>query len=205
MNFPSSQRVRTYESSFEVAHSEAREKGFSGSLVLRSGTKKGVVVYLEGWPIYAKYNNGRGDELHAQDAIDSLNTVTGSIDRHPSEPNMVEMFRTYMGYIDREEGEINVYKVRDVEIPERTILVTQGGELNKVKAPRGERVGYSPNEEYLKEYFEENEVTGYALSNDEAMFFEDGHMTRREKFKEDGLSIVVRMQQGEDFESLEVR
>lgn len=49
MSYPSSEEVRSYPSGFEVAHSEARLKGFNGSLALRSDDCDGVVVYLRGF------------------------------------------------------------------------------------------------------------------------------------------------------------
>ncbi|MDY7082040.1 MAG: hypothetical protein SXQ77_06465, partial [Halobacteria archaeon] len=87
LEYPPSNDVRTYESSFEAAHSEARQKGFNGSLVLRSDDGEGVIVYLDGYPIYSYYTNS--DTKHAKEAMEYIIQQRGEIDRHESEDETV--------------------------------------------------------------------------------------------------------------------
>ncbi|MFW5929235.1 MAG: hypothetical protein ACOCT0_02310 [Halobacteriota archaeon] len=201
MNVPAPEQIRTHESSFDVAHTEARQKGFTGSLVVESDRGKGVVVYLEGWPVYAEVeglDSGEGEE-----AVDVLVGVEGEIERHTSRTDSVEMFLTYMSYIGRESGLIDVFETDHVEVDRRTILVTQAGNLNKTKAPAGTRIGYASDLESAERYFESEETMGYALSNDEIVFFDGGEEVEREHFKEDGLSMLVRMKTEEGLGALE--
>jgi hypothetical protein len=201
MRFPASEQVSSHESSFEAAHSEVRKKGFTGSLVIDSVEAKGVTVYLDGWPVYAKYR-GSSDK-GGQDAVEEMKTQSGEIDRHASRHDTVEMFQTYMSYIGRDDGLISVQKTDKVEVQPRTILVTKGGNLEKTQVPAGVRVGYSPDEKQAQEFFEEKEMSGYALSNDEIIFFEEGEETDRKQFKNDDLSILVRMDTEEGLGVLE--
>ncbi len=201
MKYPSAEEVRTHESSFEAAHSEARKKEFNGSLVLDGGSGEGVVVYLEGWPIYAEYH-GLENAL-GTDALDLMTEQSGKIERNVSRKESVEMFRTYMEYIGENQGSINIYEADRVEVSKRTILVTKAGSLEKTTAPAGTRVGYAPDLDYVEEYFAKNEATGYALSNDEIVFYEEGDETDREGFKQDGLSMLVSMESDEGLAALE--
>jgi len=201
MRFPASEQVSSHESSFEAAHSEVRKKEFTGSLVLNSVEGEGVAVYLNGWPIYAKYK-GANDES-GERAVKEMKKQSGEIERHASRRDPVEMFRTYMNYIGREEGLISVHRTDEVEVQPRTILVTKGGSLEKTQVPGGVRLGYSPDQRQAYEFFEEEELTGYALSNDEIIRFEDGEEQDRKKFKDDGLSTLVRMASEEGLGALE--
>ncbi|MGK2230157.1 MAG: hypothetical protein ACI9QA_000307 [Methanobacteriota archaeon] len=201
MRFPASEQVSSHESSFEAAHSEVRKKGFTGTLVLDAVDGNGVAVYLDGWLVYAKYRGA--SEEWGQDALEAMKDRSGEIDRHASRRDPVEMFRTYMSYIGRQEGLVSVHHTDEVEVPKRTILVTEGGSLEKTEVPPGTRIGYSPDEELTRSFFEEKGMSGYALSNDEIVFFDDGEETNREKFKDDELSILVRMESEEAGAALE--
>ena len=201
MKFPASEQVSSHESSYEAAHTEARKKEFVGSLVLSSTEGDGVVVYLDGWPVYAKYNGE--NELDGEDAVDRMKDLSGELDRHVSRQDSVEMFRTYMSYIGRDEGLITMHRTDEVEVRERTILVTEGGTLEKTELPAGVRLGYSADERQAREYFEEKGMTGYALSNNEVVFFENGTEVDRKQFKDDDLSILVRMESEEGLGALE--
>lgn len=202
MRFPASEQVSSHESSFEAAHAEARKKEFIGSLVLRSVEGDGVVVYLDGWPVYAKYKSGEEEES-GEDAVDRMRRLSGDLDRHVSRRDAVEMFRTYMSYIGRDEGLISAHKTDEVEVQRRTILVTEDGNLEKTKLPRGVRLGYSATEGQARDFFEEQSMTGYALSNKEVVFFEDGEPTERKQFKDDDFSMLVRMDSEEGLGALE--
>jgi hypothetical protein len=201
MKFPASEQVSSHESSYEAAHTEARKKEFVGSLVLSSTEGDGVVVYLDGWPVYAKYKGE--NELDGEDAVDRMKDLSGELDRHVSRQDSVEMFRTYMSYIGRDEGLITMHRTDEVEVRERTILVTEGGTLEKTELPAGVRLGYSADERQAREYFEEKGMTGYALSNNEVVFFENGTEVDRKQFKDDDLSILVRMESEEGLGALE--
>ena len=201
MRFPASEQVSSHESSFEAAHSEARKKGFTGTLVLDAVDGEGLVVYLDGWLVYAKYR-GSSDEW-GKDALETMKDRSGEIDRHASRRDPVEMFRTYMSYIGRDEGLVSVHMTDRIEAPQRTILVTEGGNLEKTEVPPGTRVGYAPDERQVYSFFEEKEMSGYALSNDELIYFEDGEETDRDRFKDDELSILVRMKSEEAGAALE--
>ncbi len=201
MNYPAAEEVRTHESSFDAAHSEARKKEFTGSLRLESERGEGVVVYLDGWPIYAEF---RGVEsAYGSEAVDMMREVSGRIERNVSRREAVEMFRTYMEYIGEELGAVNIYEADRVDVRERTILVTKAGDLDKTTAPAGTRVGYAPDLDYVSTYFEENDETGYALSNDEIVFYDEGEEVERNRFKEDGLSMLVSMDSDEGLGTLE--
>ena len=201
MRFPASEQVSSHESSFEAAHTEARKKEFVGSLVLSSSEGDGVVVYLDGWPVYAKYKGER--ELDGEEAVGRMRDLSGDLDRHVSRQDSVEMFRTYMSYIGRDEGLIKMHRTDEVQVRERTILVTEGGNLEKTEIPEGLRLGYSADENQASEYFKEEGVTGYALSNSEVIFFENGTEVDRKNFKEDDMSILVRMDSEEGLGALE--
>jgi len=201
MRFPASEQVSSHESSFEAAHTEARKKEFVGSLVLSSTDGDGVVVYLDGWPVYAKY---KGDEeIDGEEAVERMKELSGELDRHVSRQDSVEMFRTYMSYIGRDEGLITMHRTDEVEVHERTVLVTEGGTLNKTELPPGVRLGYSADERQARDYFDEKGMTGYALSNNEVIFFENGTVVEKKEFKEDDLSILVRMDSEEGLGALE--
>ena len=201
MRFPASEQVSSHESSFEAAHTEARKKEFVGSLVLSSTDGDGVVVYLDGWPVYAKY---KGDEeIDGEEAVERMKELSGELDRHVSRQDSVEMFRTYMSYIGRDKGLITMHRTDEVEVHERTVLVTEGGTLNKTELPPGVRLGYSADERQARDYFDEKGMTGYALSNNEVIFFENGTVVEKKEFKEDDLSILVRMDSEEGLGALE--
>jgi len=201
MRYPASEQVSNHESSFEAAHTEARKKEFVGSLVLSSDEGDGVVVYLDGWPVYAKY---KGDEeMDGEMAVDYMKTLSGRLDRHVSRRDPVEMFRTYMEYIGRDEGLITMHRTDEVEVRKRTILVTESGTLEKTEVPPGIRLGYSADEKQAKRYFSEVSITGYALSNREIIFFEEGEEVDRKEFKEDDFSMLIRMDSEEGLGALE--
>ncbi|MFP4174765.1 MAG: hypothetical protein ACLFSW_03180 [Halobacteriales archaeon] len=201
MRYPASEQVSSHESSFEAAHSEARKKEFTGTLVLDAVDGEGVAVYLDGWLVYAKFRGAT--EEWGQEALEAMKDRSGEIERHASRRDPVEMFRTYMSYIGREEGLVSVHHTDKIEVPKRTILVTQGGNLEKTEVPPGTRIGYSPDERLTRNFLEENGMSGYALSNDELVFFEDGEETERKRFKDDELSILVRMESEEAGAALE--
>lgn len=201
MRYPASEEVASHQSTFEAAHTEARKKGFTGSLVFDAVEGEGVVVYLNGWPVYAEYQGPTYET--SEDAVREMKGMSGEIDRHASRKDAVEMFKTYLNYIGRDEGFINVYRVDQVEIQKRTILVTKAGNLEKTQVPPGKRVGYSPSEDQAVEYFAEEGASGYALSNNEIIFFEEGEETERNRFKEDDLSTLVRMDSEEGLGALE--
>lgn len=203
MRYPASEQVSNHESSFETAHVEARKKGFVGSLVLSSAHGDGVVVYLDGWPVYAKYKGNDGEEINGEDAVDHMKDLSGELDRHVSRRDPVEMFRTYMSYIGREEGLITMHRTDEVEVRKRTILVTEGGTLEKTEVPAGLRLGYSADEKQARNFFSNEGITGYALSNSEVVFFEEGREVDRKQFKEDEYSILVRMDSEEGLGALE--
>ncbi|MDY6780399.1 MAG: hypothetical protein SV760_07630 [Halobacteria archaeon] len=204
MNVPPSQEVRSHESSFESAHSEAREKDFTGSLVIDGAGDKGVAVYLDGWAIYAQLTDKvEGSEVFGKEALERMIELSGTVERHVSDTGTIEMFRTYMDYIDRGDGLLNIYELDTVEVPERTVMVQKGGSVDKVTAPGGIRIGYSPNEDRATEVFEERGIDGYALSNDDIIFFENGEPNHRREFKQDGLSILVRVDSEEGLGALE--
>lgn len=192
MDYPPSHEVRTYESSFEAAHSEAREKGFNGSLVLRSDNGDGVVVYLDGWPIYGYHVNST--EAYGETAIESLIPETGLVDRHESNDETVDMFHTYMDYLGREQGLLDIAEKEECEVLERELLITVDDELTKIEVPAGRRIGYAPRPKYAEKYAEEHTLTGYALSNNDIIYFEDGRTVAHETFKEDGESMLARME-----------
>lgn len=202
MKFPASEQVSNHESSFEAAHAEARKKEFIGSLVLSSVEGDGVVVYLDGWPVYAKYKSG-DEEVSGEDAVNRMKRLSGTLDRHVSRRDAVEMFRTYMSYIGRDEGLITVHRTDGVEVRKRTILVTEGGELEKTSLPAGVRLGYSADERQARDFFAEEGMKGYALSNNEVIFFEGGEPVEKKEFKEDDFSMLVRMDSEEGLGALE--
>jgi len=196
MQYPSSEEVRSYPSEFEVAHSEARHKGFTGSLVLRSEDVGGVIAYLEGVPVYAyaRHDEVAKSDASGGDAVELLSSKDGTVDRHPSDSESVRMFLTYMEYLGRDEHIIHVYEKEPVEIAERTFLVTGDNGLTKVEVPAGTRVGYSLSEEDVSSYFEDESADGYAVSNDAVLRFGNGHETGREEMKDDGEPLLARME-----------
>ena len=194
MQYPSSEDVRSYPSEFEVAHSEARHKGFSGSLVLRSDEGDGVVVYLRGLPVYAHAMYRDGDDVRGVEAVDTLTLRSGTVDRRSSDPESVRMFCTYMKYLGRDGSVIHVYRRNEVEIAAREFVVMGDGDLTKVDVPEGVRVGYSRSLEDVSKYFEKENADGYAVSNDTVVSFRNGHETEREVMKEDGEPLLARME-----------
>ena len=201
MRFPASEQVSSHESSFEAAHTEARKKEFVGSLVLSSTDGDGVVVYLDGWPVYAKYKGKK--ELDGEAAVERMKDLSGELDRHISRQDSVEMFRTYMSYIGRDEGLITIRRTDEVRVQQRTILITGSGNLEKTEIPPGLRIGYSADERQTVEFFKNEDMTGYALSNSEVIFFENGTEVDREQFKKNDLSMLVRMDSEEGLGALE--
>lgn len=201
MKFPASERVKSHESSFESAHAEARKSEFTGTYLFNSVEGKGVTIYLDGWPVYAKYKGSSKEE--ARDATEIMKGQTGDVEVHASRRDRVEMFCTYMRYIGRDNALIDVYFVDEAEIPERKVLVTNNNTLDMSIIPPGTRVGYSPDRGQVIDFFSEREIGGYALSNDEVIFFSDGEVTDRERFKNDGLPMLVRMNSGEGLGELE--
>ncbi|MDZ7687262.1 MAG: hypothetical protein U5J64_00825 [Halobacteriales archaeon] len=201
MRYPASEQVSNHESSFETAHTEARKKEFVGSLVLNSSGGDGVVVYLDGWPVYAKFKDD--EEMNGEMAVDYMKTLSGNLDRHVSRRDPVEMFRTYMEYIGREEGLITMHRTDEVEVRKRTILVTESGTLEKTEVPAGVRLGYSADKKQAKSFFSDEGITGYALSNKKVMFFKEGEEVDRKQFKEDDFSMLVRMDSEEGLGALE--
>jgi|GEM_PF-2275115 len=193
MQYPSSEDVRSYPSEFEVAHSEARHKGFSGSLVLRSDEGDGVVVYLRGLPVYAHAMYRDGDDVRGMEAVDTLTLRSGTVDRRSSDPESVRMFCTYMEYLGRNGSVIHVYRRNEVEIAAREFVVMGDGDLTKVDVPEGMRVGYSRSLEDVSKYFEKENADGYAVSNNMVVSFRNGHETEREVMKEDGEPLLARM------------
>lgn len=202
MEFPPAEAISTHESTFESAHSEAKQTQFDGSVHIDAGDAEGVTVYMDGWPIYAVYRGTEGDAV-GKDAVDAMVPLSGTLERHDASRERVEMFRTYMEFVDRVEGLMNIYEPDTVEVRDRTILVTKAGDLEKVDVPAGVRRGYAPNEEYLMTYFEDEELAGYGLSNNEIVFFEDGDVSDRRRFKDDGLSILVRIDSKDGLGALE--
>jgi hypothetical protein len=201
MRFPASEQVSSHESSFGAAHNEARKKEFVGSLVLSSSKGDGVVVYLDGWPVYAKF---KGDtELDGEGAVERMENLSGELDRHVSRQDSVEMFRTYMSYIGRDEGLITIRRMDEVQVRRRTILVTEGGNLEKTELPTGLRIGYSADEKQAIEYIGDEGMTGYALSNSEVVFFENGTEVDRKEFKDNDMSMLIRMESEEGLGALE--
>ena len=198
MRYPSSEEVLSYPSEFEVAHSEARLKGFSGSLVMRSddgdGDGDGVVVYLRGLPVYAHAKRADGGDARGNDAVGDLLSRSGTIDRRPSDSESVRMFCTYMEYLNRDRCVVHVYEKEPVEIPEREFVATGDGGLTKVKVPGGTRVGYSRTHEYVSRYFEEERADGYAVSNDRVVRFGNGHETGVDVVKDDSGPLLARME-----------
>ena len=194
MQYPSSEDVRSYPSEFEVAHSEARHKGFSGSLVLRSDEGDGVVVYLRGLPVYAHAMYRDGDDVRGMEAVDTLTLRSGTVDRRSSDPESVRMFCTYMEYLGRNGSVIHVYRRNEVEIAAREFVVMGDGDLTKVDVPEGVRVGYSRSLEDVSKYFEKENADGYAVSNNMVVSFRNGHETEREVMKEDGEPLLARME-----------
>lgn len=192
MDYPPSEQVRTYESPFEAAHSEAREKGFNGSLVLRSDNGDGVVVYLDGWPIYGYYVDST--EIYGEKAVQHLMPETGLIDRHESNDETVDMFHTYMEYLGRDDGLLDIAERERCEVLERELLITEDDELTKVEVPAGTRIGYAPRPKYAEKYAGEHGLTGYALSNNDVLYFDEGQKTGHEVFKEEEGSVLARME-----------
>ncbi|MDY7082318.1 MAG: hypothetical protein SXQ77_07930, partial [Halobacteria archaeon] len=179
MKFPQSENVREYESSIEAAHSEAQRKLFDGSLVVSTdGESEGVIVYLGGYPIYAYYIDGTDDtdveEFHSENAVERLTQKHGEIQRHDSDADIVRMFHTYMEYLGRDENLINVYEKARMKVREKTVLVTRDATLDKVSLPEGERVGYAPSAGHAEKFARKHGFTGYAVSNNEVVFFRDG-------------------------------
>ncbi|MDZ7687611.1 MAG: hypothetical protein U5J64_02610 [Halobacteriales archaeon] len=199
MQYPSSEEVRSYPSEFEVAHSEARHKGFTGSLVLRSDDGSGVIAYLNGLPVYAyaRYDELSKGDVSDGEAVEILSRRRGTVDRHPSDSESVRMFLTYMKYLGRDEQIIHVYEKKPVKIAERTFLVTGDDGLTKVEVPAGARVGYAMSEEEVSRYFEDESADGYAVSNDAVLRFGNGHETGREEMKDDGEPLLARMESEE--------
>jgi hypothetical protein len=194
MQYPSSEDVRSYPSGFEVAHSEARHKGFDGSLVLRSEDGDGVVVYRDGLPIYAHAMYQDGDDVCGSGAVEALKLRSGTVDRRPSDEESIRMFCTYMEYLGRENSLMRVYEKDEVEVGEREFVVTKGGDLTKVDVPGGVRVGYSRSLEEVSKYFENESADGYAVSNDAVVRFGNGHETESKVLKDDGEPLLARME-----------
>ena len=203
MQYPSSEEVRSYPSEFEVAHSEARHKGFSGSLVLSSEEGDGVVVYLDGLPIYAHAMYDNGEDERGGKAVDVLVLRSGTIDKRPSDEESIRMFCTYMEYLGRGDSMLYVYEKKEVEIAAREFVVMEGGDLTKVDVPEGVRVGYSRSIEDVSKYFERHDADGYAVSNDEVVLFGNGHETEREVMKEDGEALLARMESERGLEEID--
>lgn len=203
MQYPSSEEVRSYPSEFEVAHSEARHKGFSGSLVLRSDEGDGVVVYLRGLPVYAHAMYRNGDDVRGVEAVDTLTLRSGTVDRRSSDTESVRMFCTYMKYLGRDDSIIHVYRTDEVEIAAREFIVMEDGDLTKVDVPEGVRVGYSRSVEDVSKYFERENADGYAVSNDTVVSFGNGHETERVELKDDGEPLLARMESEEGLNEID--
>lgn len=202
MEFPPAEEISTHESTFESAHSEAKQTQFDGSVYIDAGDAEGVAVYMEGWPIYAMYR-GTDAEAVGKEALDAMVPLSGTLERHTASRERVEMFRNYMEFVGRTDGLMDIYEPDNVEVRGRTILVTKAGDLEKVNVPGGVRRGYAPNEDYLASYFEKTGIDGYGLSNNEIVFYEDGEVAERERFKDDGLSILVRIDSKDGLGALE--
>ncbi|MDY7083219.1 MAG: hypothetical protein SXQ77_12640, partial [Halobacteria archaeon] len=102
----------------------------------------------------------------------------------------------YMEYIGRDEGIMRIYQTEEAVMPERGILVTEGTEVNELTVPEGIRLGYALNREYAEEFFRREGIGGYALANNEIIFFENGRTTNSIKFQEDHPSITMTVTSG---------
>ena len=194
MQYPSSEEVRSYTSEFDVANSEACHKGFTGSLVLRSEDGDGVVVYLEGLPVYAyaRYE-GESSEARGSEAVKTLSGRGGTIEKRPSDEESVRMFRTYMEYLGRDDNNVLVYEKEPVRVEERVFLATGDDGLTKAEVPAGRRVGYARTEKDVSRYFERESADGYSVSNNAVLRYGNGHLTEREEMKDDGEPLLARM------------
>ncbi|MFB6283452.1 MAG: hypothetical protein ABEK59_05895 [Halobacteria archaeon] len=191
MEHPSYHKSRTYSSSFQELHKTAMETNFNGSYLIEEDTASGVSAYLEGWPIYAKYNGV--NDYYGANAIQELSVLNKKVTEYVSSNALVKMFRTYMKYIGLDEGFMDIFEKPEIQVPERKILISKGDEVEKKKIPTGVRLGYSPNRECMFDYFRDTKLTGYALSNEKIWYFDKGRARNRERLKENGLPMLMRI------------
>jgi len=166
-----------------------RDRGASGTVKI--GKVGGIfLIYLKGWVTYATYEVG-DEEKYGQDALDTIpEHEEFVVELKLSNHRKSEMARTYMEYIGREDRLIDVHAVSG-SVEERTVVVTEVGNLRKKELPEGERVGYSSDEKRLASWFAGNGGNGYGLSNHSVVFFEGGEESEREHLKDDNNPLLV--------------
>jgi hypothetical protein len=98
---------------------------------------------------------------------------------------------------------VSIQKVKEVEVPKRTILVTDSRTVEKTELPAGVRIGYSTDENEAHSFFADELITGYAFSNSEVIFYEVGEEASRKQFKENDHSMLIRMESEECLDALE--
>lgn len=198
IRYPSSKKLEASTSRFEAVHGEARQRRFTGSLVLHVGVNTGVAVYLGGHPIYAHYSES--NDLFGNQALDVMTSESGSVERHASTTEKVEMFLTYMDFINRDEGIMEVCMTEDADMRERVVdnPNVEEGEDAEIKLPEGVRLGYSIDKDYVRRFAREHGLSGYALSNTELLVFEDGEAVDSRALHMKNVPIRVGFKSDED-------
>lgn len=198
IRYPSSKKLEASTSRFEAVHGEARQRRFTGSLVLHVGVNTGVAVYLGGHPIYAHYSES--NDLFGNQALDVMTSESGSVERHASTTEKVEMFLTYMDFINRDEGIMEVCRTEEADMRERVIdnPNVDEGENAEISAPEGVRLGYSIDKDYVRKFAREHRLTGYALSNTELLMFEGGEAVDSVALHRKNVPIRVRFMSEDD-------
>lgn len=197
MEYPSYNRSRKHSESFEKLHQKAIERNFNGSYVVEAGEAQGVTTYLEGWPIYARYEGV--NDFYGMDAIQELSVLNKTVTEYVSSNDLVKMFRTYMKYIGKDEGFMDIIEKPEVELPTRKTLNSE----EEIELPAGVRLGYSPNKECMLEFCKNSLLTGYALSNRKIWYSDKGIVRDKKNLQENDLPLLLRMNSDRDLGSLD--
>ncbi len=183
---------------FASVHKSMRGRANSGT-VEPGGRTDGGAVFLNGTVVYAMYG-----EKMAEDALESLISEVGNGVRvSVSDSEKVRMFRTYLRYIS-DDGLITAEPLdgSTVEPHDMEGVVVDGiknvragswrGETNTADRsffPEGERTALAPDFGSLREYVDEEGVSGYAAGTHEVVTFRNGEVVDR---KEVAVELSVR-------------
>ena len=173
-----------------------RSKANSGTVELGGGGPDGGAVFLNGTVVYARYGGKT-----AEDAIKSLISEGGNgVRATVSDPERVRMFRTYLRYIS-DDGLVtaepldgSAVEPHDVEgvIIEGIRNARKGtwrGQTNDADRsffPEGRRSALAPDFDSLREYIEEENLSGYAVGTHEVATFRNGEVIDRKDVSVEG-------------------
>jgi len=183
---PEAKRVGVYEGDLPSAREKARDREFTGVLSVEG---KGFIVLLNGIGAYA-----RGTDTVGEDTISALEE-SEKITVSASPEEKVKMFLTYTRYINDSailRGEpangphVDATVLEDVLIDgvRKDPAITWRGEkqdMDKSTLPAGKVTAFARSYANLVVYVSENQLSGYAVREDEVATFVDGETLERRR------------------------